>query len=55
MSVSELAPLLTDDTFCDRLQLFAERGHGLDRRPFRKHWENTTLLSTKQTITFFHN
>lgn len=27
---------LTNDTLCDCLQLFAERGYGLERRPFDK-------------------
>lgn len=37
--MTEEALLLTNDTLCDPLQLFAERGHSLDRCSFREHWE----------------
>lgn len=43
MNVREFAHLLTNDTFRDPLQLFAETGHCLDRCPFRKHWENNIV------------
>lgn len=47
MCVRETALQLTNDTLCDTLQLFAERGHGLDGCPFCEYWENTTVVSTK--------
>lgn len=55
VDVREIAVLLTDDTLCDPLQLFAERRHGLDRCPFCEHWENAIVVSTKQTLIMVHN
>ena len=37
MPGKEKAPLLTNDTLCDPLQLLAEGGQGLDRCPFGEH------------------
>ncbi len=50
MYVKETAHLLTNDTICDPLQLFAERGHGMDRCSFGEHWENTTVVSKTQNL-----
>lgn len=50
MHVRERAHLLTNDTLCDLLQLFAERGHGVDGWAFGEHWENTTVVSTKEKL-----
>lgn len=50
MYVGQVALLLTYDAICDTLQLFAERGHCVDRCPFGEHWENMTVVSKKQKL-----